>query len=811
MSAPGRTVGSAARRARWRTAALATGFGGLVVGIFYGALLAPSRVLLARDVALFHLPLRSDLLRLAERGLPSWNPWIHGGQPVLSNPGYSAFYPPTWLAAAVGPLASLDLLVLLHAGLALAGAWRLARHLGAGRGAAALAAGGFAAGGAFVSLTDALTLFFGAAWLPWILLAGERTMAADPGRWLRPAAGCGGLLTLLALNGEPATTLCGAVVLAALAGDHWLRQPPWRGSRTARLRPLRLLVPGLVAAALAAVQVVPTLARLADSPRAGGLDYATASEWSARPLRLVELFVAHPFGDPSRVAEGLFFGVGLHDRDVPYLATFYPGMAVVVLALAGLVAGVRRRGLWILLVAAGVALGLGRFDPLYPFLHAHLPGLGGVRFPEKFLLLVALALPFAAALAWQRLVGAAGDGERRLATVALVLAGVVAALTAAWWGVSLFAPEAIAGFVRQHAPPQLTDAGVARGVDFLAGRAVRATATAGALLGLLALVRGRRISTAVASSLALALLLADLFAAHGSLLRTVPAGELASPPPLARQLAGRPGRLFSDDAFAGGRTLVVAGEDPRLAQLRTQVATLDPASGNLWGFAYALDEDYDLMLTRWGRHGLAAARAARPVPEHFTAVLAAWDVGTAIHRRPVEVRAAELTAGRPSPPVRVETVSGRLPRFRGVGRVDFHPDPGAALGALARQGFEVARRDHWIGPPPAADRLEGLDAPRVVAVLDAGNRLAVDYQAAPAGGALVLAMTFDEGWAARVDGRRLTLHPTALGQIGVVVPGGRGRLNLAYRDPWLAPAAAVSGLALAGLFVLFLPRRRRGT
>jgi hypothetical protein len=533
-------------------------------------------------------------------------------------------------------------------------------------------------------------------------------------------------------------------------------------------------------------------------------------------LRLVELFVAHPFGDPSRVAEGLFFGVGLHDRDIPYLATLYPGAAIAVLALAGLVAGVRRRGLWLLLVTAGVALGLGRFDPLYPLLHAHLPWLDGVRFPEKFLLLVALALPFAAALAWQRLVaadgaaGARGAGARRLVTAALLLAGVTTVSTAAWWGVTLLAPEAIEGFVRQHAPPQLTAAGVARGADFLAGRAARATATAAAFLALLVLVRGRRISTTVASSLAVALLLADLFAAHGRLLRTVPAGELASPPPLARQLAGRPGRLFSDDAFAGGRTLVVAGEDPRRAQLRSQIAALDPASGNLWGFAYALDEDYDLMLTRWGRHAMVAARAAHPVAEHFSAVLAAWDVGTAIHRRPLAVRAAELTAGRPSPPVRVEAVEGRLPRYRGVPFVDFHADPDAALRALAAQGFETSRRDHWVGPRPPARGGEGEEA-RVIAVEEGGNRLVVTYEAPPAGGALLLAVTFDDGWRARVGDRDLPLHPTALGQIGVLVPGGRERLVLAYRDPWLAPSAALSATALAAILVLLLRRPRRGT
>lgn len=819
-------------RAARRAALTATAAGGLVLLAFYGTLIPPGRVLFARDVALFHLPLKADLVRLAEHGLPSWNPWLHGGQPVLSNPSYAAFYPPTWLAAAVAPHHALDLLVLLHAALAFAGAWRLARRFGAGVGAAALAGIGFAGGGTFVSLTEALSLFFGAAWLPWLLLAGEGTLAAGRRGWLGPAAAAGAVLALLALNGEPATTLCGGIALAALAGDHWLRSglgSRWPAFGSRALRPLRLAVPAVLAAALAAVQVVPTLARLADSPRAGGLEYAVASVWSARPARLLELLFPHLLGDPGRVAQGLFFGTFLHDRDVPYVATLYPGLAVTVLALAGLAAGLPRRGLWALLAAAGVALGLGRFNPLHPLLHEHVPWLGSVRFPEKFLLLVGLALPVAAALSWQRLAAArANDGERRFASLALAIAAAVAAVAAGWWGFLLLAPERVGALVREHAPSPLTAEGVARGVSHLTGAAATAVAIALALAGLLLLVRARRLPPAAASALAAALLLADLAAAHAGLVRTAPAAEVTQPPPLARLLAERPGRLFSDGAFTSGRVLVLAGDDPEIGQLRNQVATLEPASGNLWGFAYALDEDYDLMLTRWGRHGLAVAGAAHAEPEHLAAVLAAWDVGTAIRRRPVEERIADVRAGRPSPPVRVESVAGRLPRFRGVPAVSFHRTPAAAVAALAAQGYAVARRDHWVGEPPPRSVGEGpsggADEPppanvvglppgvppgaaRVRAVAAAGSRIEVAYEAPPAGGFLTAAVTFDSGWRGSVGGRPVPLHPTALGQIGAVLPAGPGRLVLVYRDPWVPVGAALSALALAGLLAIALRRR----
>src|SRR3979490_1903045 len=110
----------------------------------FAPVLSPARALANRYIPTFHLPLRTSFRELAAFGLPVWNPWLHGGQPILSNPSYGAFYPPSWRVLRVAPYYALPLVAVLHAAVAFAGAGRLARRFGGGRAAATLAGVGFA-------------------------------------------------------------------------------------------------------------------------------------------------------------------------------------------------------------------------------------------------------------------------------------------------------------------------------------------------------------------------------------------------------------------------------------------------------------------------------------------------------------------------------------------------------------------------------------------------------------------------------------------------------------------------------------------
>lgn len=85
------------------------------------------------------------------------------------------------------------------------------------------------------------------------------------------------------------------------------------------------------------------------------------------------------------------------------------------------------------------------------------------------------------------------------------------------------------------------------------------------------------------------------------------------------------------------------------------------------------------------------------------------------------------------------------------------------------------------------------------------------------GAVLVVAESWDPGWRARLDGRRIPVERVDEILMGVQVGGGPGRLVLAYRPPGILWGAA---LTLVGLLALVVPvapdvltrrRRRRGT
>ena len=775
----------------------------------FAPLLSPSRVLATRDIAIFHLPLRLAFRRLAAFGLPTWNPWLNGGQPILSNPNYSAFYPPSWLIFAVPPHRAISLLALLHAGIAFAGAWRLARHFGGNRGTAALAGVGYVGCGAYFSLLGIFPIFCGMAWFPWILGWADAALRAPAGAggrgsWWRPALLAGGALGLQLLNGEPSTVVMSGLGVLALAVSAAGRRP---------VEMLRAAVPVLFAVALAAVQLLPTAGRLADSARKN-LPSEQAAIWSMPPARLVEIVFPRFFGEPARQMEGLYFGWKLEDRDYPLVESLYPGLLLAVLGVTALIRWrIPRRAAWASVALAGVFLALGRYNPLFEASRKAVPVLAVLRFPEKFGVLAVLCLGVAGVLGWKHLLDEREEGRVKTAEFPLALALAVLAAALALALTFLWAPRIPLGVIAVHGAPDLSPARRLAALAYLRGESWTMVGTSATVCLLLGLCRWRRPSRRLLEALAVAVLALDLWGYGHGVLRTLPARFYTQPPPLAAALLPTEDRIFVQPLPPGVTEVLPRGwGDPRTVGVRARLAQLTPYSGLLWHLPYAFNNDFDLMLTGWGRQAQRILDIEWAQPQMAYRYLGVWNVGTMLLQAPVtpgSPRALRL-ASDPTATLSKVTNTYLLPRFRFVPRVSFHPDTAGALSSAHILAWQVSRHEQLIRPGGPAETISFRRPPALLSFTDEGGRIALRYRAEEGGGLFVAAMTFDPGWRALLDGAPLAIYPTAACQLGLRIPAGEHRLELRYHERLLGPGALVTLLALAaGVAIFFFTGRRR--
>jgi len=512
----------------------------------------------------------------------------------------------------------------------------------------------------------------------------------------------------------------------------------------------------------------------------------------------------------------------LNDRGFPYVPSIYPGLLLTILCLSALARWpIPRRAAWLAAAVAGAALALGRHDPLYGFLRRAVPGLALLRFPEKFVLLLLLGLVFAGALGWQHLADERRAGRRDAADFPLALALVVLATAGALAALLAGRPRVAAWLVATHGAPHPSPGELLRGVDFLRAESLAAIAAAAAVAALLALCRFGRLSERALGALAVALLAFDLWHYGHGLVATLPAAAYRVPPPLARALLARgarriPGarggvgaidRVYVEPTPDDRPELLLRAGNPALSILRTQLARLEPYSGTLWGLSYGLDEDYDLLLTEWGRLALFVFHAERRSPELADRFLGAWNVGAlAVLRPPAEWIPEAETNGVPQP-ARLVANPFVLPRYRFPERVSFHPSYASALAVARQERYDLGVAEHCVRPAARPETI-AYARPEVLALDDRGGRLSLRYRArSPA--FFVVATTYDRGWKAEVAGRDLSIYPTAACQLGVELPAGEGALDLQYREPRALWGGAVSLLTLAACGVASAPRRRR--
>jgi hypothetical protein len=735
-----------------------------------------------RDFSLYFVPMKTLLVDLWREGqVPLWDPYLRNGLPFLANPQAGVFYPPSLVLVAFGVEPGLTLFILLHLAAAGAGFHLFLREARLPPLAALLGSIGFALGGYVASLINVLNNLQAAVWIPWILLFALRA-CRRPGlsSWV-------GLVVSIAL-----ALLGGELELAALGVGLGLASAlalgPADATAAGPLR-LRLRGAGLVAAAaaaataLVAVQLLPTAELLRESVRRGGLSFDLAAADSFAPASLFSLAFPRP-ALPGTAGGGADATV-----EMPWLLSAYGGIAVVCLAVLG-VSGPRRRWtlFWCTAALVGVLLALGGHSVVFRIAYELVPPFRSLRYPEKFLLLPALALPALAAAGLERVLsgGVSRSGIAAGAAV-IVLCGAGSLL----WMVDPARPD----------PARAAAAG---------GVALAAAA------GVLLLARSRRLGRRPASVSLCVLAALDLGIAARAVNPSVPWRFYESS--WAARVLEREGgdrttfRIRSSPLSADMEQVAVVREARLFSNHYFFQESLAPNLGQLYGY---LEQDGMAGIETQGAADLIDALVARD-PRAGLRLLRLMGVQYVVTSFPLPAEDVVTVALHDDLPVAVVRLRGPLARAYLASGWEVVADSRAALERALAEDFPAGEKVVLDRAPPefaggatparGARRVSRTDeSPRsrsgggpaeggagvVHRALwePAAARFEVELARA---GLLVVTDSYYPGWDARLDGRPAPLLRANGYQRAVAVPAGRHSVELRYRPASFTAGAAVS-------------------
>ena len=727
-----------------------------------------------RDLYQYHMPLERIVHdTIAGGDLPLWNCFLGGGQPMAANPAYEVFYPPQWLIFAGSFEFGYGLHIVAHVWLALIGMYAMLRALPLRTASSLFGALSFGMSGLMLGAVANLPTFFVWAWAPLIGLTLLRLVRA-PSPWRFCLASVTAAMPLLVAEPFAIVQLWFLVMLATLA--------------YARPRIPLVLATAFGSAVVAAVQLVPMLELVRHSSRSRGFSYEQVTNWSMPLLRPFELLAPRFFGLLAPEAHALwgehFFG----PRGQPYMLSLYAGALVSILALAGLAGRVRGAPVAAIAATTSYVLAIGGHTPLFALFYRL--GVRSIRYPEKFAAMGVIALIVFAATVANRI----EEGDRRLLRIAQITAWVSTTLLAAWAVVTLL-PRFDQWFLAMWSlPPQVVSmAPLARSVAIFALLIALGWAAI-----LLVFARGY---TRPALLAGLFLLLVDLGSLANEVAQRMP-GSFFRQPEIVQSLD----RDVDDYAiFQRGQWAQHAESDRYLGVSNAWLArnAMPPYTTALWHLRTVLEPDFDetdLIVT----HNLldAMRRLGNGRFERWSEpFMAISNVRYALDFRPFADAIREAN-GHPEVwrPLRVRRIvnQGRYWFARGLVPARTEDELLAAFRIIPDvRGLAFVP---WPVFPPAAAR--------VVASHEGANDAELDVESTGRA-LLVITVTRDAHWKATIDGSPAELLPANVAYQALVVPAGRHRLEMRYRNPWITVGAIVSGLALLGAAIVSVRARRR--
>ncbi len=331
---------------------------------------------------------------------PLWNPQIMSGAPFAANPLAGVWYPPGWVALFFPTPFGINLLVLVHVVWGTLGFFLFARHLDISRSGALFGALAYGAMPKLLAHFGAghITLLYAVPWTPWLLLAeGSGCEAWGRRRFFKPGLVLG-------------VIFLADVRWAVYAGGLWVAwklfedlQNNKQGQVEEKGIGLRKAGKSILAAggqiALAASLASPLAIPLLEFTRLSARSSLAAADSLVFSLPVIRL-VGLVFPDFGGLQEWML----------------YPGVAVLLLALLGLLLGpVSRRSIfWLLVFGSTILISLGENLPGGRWL-ALVPGFNLLRVPPRASFLALFALAMLAAHGFDRVNTGLSENDRKKA------------------------------------------------------------------------------------------------------------------------------------------------------------------------------------------------------------------------------------------------------------------------------------------------------------------------------------------------------------------------------------------------------------
>lgn len=344
---------------------------------------------------------------LDHRQIPLWNPYEFGGLPMLGSPWSRWLSPSFVLVLVFGTVVGVKLEIWLHLLLGLSGAYLLARQHGLSRTPATLAACGYACGGWFpMVIASGMSVFLGAALIPWAFLALRRCRRS-PGSVPWVAVVC----TWMFFDGaaEP------LAILAVSIGIHEIVDVS-RGITKPRDAAIRASRTALWFIGCAAVKLLPALEYVWRTPRrpafTGGFTLDTLVFGLLERGQSLRTEVPRAHGA---------LGWGIDETGS------YVGWTIILLGALGILTNGRRRPELLASLAICLWLAMGDRTVFGPWTLVHaLPPFSFMRVPERFRFVFLLELALFAGLGLQVLRdGLASRGRSATATLLVASVGIL--------------------------------------------------------------------------------------------------------------------------------------------------------------------------------------------------------------------------------------------------------------------------------------------------------------------------------------------------------------------------------------------------